>query len=267
MTDIQTDFVPGSPRLAFDHAGGGDFVLFLHGIGGNRTNWHEQIEAFAPHFHAVAWDARGYGQSDDYDGPLDFNAVADDLARLMDHLGADAAHVVGLSMGCTIALKFYANHLARVASLTLSGGRFTADARTPEQRAEFIRLRQEPLLAGKHPRDMAPAVAKSLLAPTYTPAHFERLVDSMAALHVESYLKSIEAVTNFADWPDLSAFAVPTLMIYGADDRLNPPALGKAAAEKIPNGQFVELPSSGHLCNIETPEAFNDAVSKFLRSQ
>jgi pimeloyl-ACP methyl ester carboxylesterase len=65
-----------------DHVGAGPLVIFLHGIGGNRTNWHDQLAEFGAHFHAVAWDARGYGASDDYDGALDFGDFAVDMARV-----------------------------------------------------------------------------------------------------------------------------------------------------------------------------------------
>ncbi|MDE0333509.1 MAG: alpha/beta hydrolase, partial [Defluviicoccus sp.] len=61
MTGIHTTFVDGTPRLAVDRAGSGPLVLLMHGIGGNRSNWTAQVEALRDSFHAVAWDARGYG--------------------------------------------------------------------------------------------------------------------------------------------------------------------------------------------------------------
>jgi 3-oxoadipate enol-lactonase len=61
---------------------------------------------FGRYFHAVAWDARGYGDSDDYDGDLDFGDFATDLARLLDHFNVSRAHLVGLSMGGVIGLDF-----------------------------------------------------------------------------------------------------------------------------------------------------------------
>ena len=58
MTDIETVFIKGAPRLAVDRAGSGPLVFFLHGIGGNRKNWTGQLGALGGGFHAVAWDAR-----------------------------------------------------------------------------------------------------------------------------------------------------------------------------------------------------------------
>ena len=104
---LQTTLIGPAPRIAVDHAGQGPLLVFLHGIGGQRTNWHAQLQALADRFHVVAWDARGYGASDDYDGPLAFGDFSADLVRVLDHFGAEAAHLVGLSMGGMIAQDFY----------------------------------------------------------------------------------------------------------------------------------------------------------------
>src|ERR1700730_14479693 len=92
----------------------------------------------------------------------------------------------------------------------------------PEKRREFIRLRQGPLRAGKTPAEMAPDVAKTLVSAKAVPGAFQRLVDSMAALHKESYLKTIEASMLYERVPDLEAIDVPTHVVVGADDTLAP---------------------------------------------
>src|SRR5207247_8478398 len=101
------DLISPAPRLAVDRTGDGPLVVFLHGIDGNRTNWRDQLGVFAAHFTAAALDARGYGASDDYAGPLAFDDFAGDLRRVLDHYGARRAHLVGLSMGGRIAMRFY----------------------------------------------------------------------------------------------------------------------------------------------------------------
>ncbi|MDD9903441.1 MAG: alpha/beta fold hydrolase [Rhodospirillaceae bacterium] len=263
---MHTDYVPGPPRLAYDHMGDGEVVLFLHGIGGNRTNWRDQLPVFAAGYHAVAWDARGYGQSDDYDGPLDFGDFAHDIVRLQDHLGVATAHFVGLSMGGRIALDFVARYPGRASSLTLSGTRASFAQRTAAEREAFLRLRKKPLVEeGKEPRDIAPTVARSLMGKRSTGAHFDQLVESIAALHKESYVKTIESSTYYDRSAALEAIRVPTLLVYGGDDRLNSPKLGREIAGQIAESYFVEIPDAGHLCNIEAPEEFNDAVLTFLR--
>src|SRR3712207_3309424 len=73
---VKTTRIGPEPFIAADHAGTGELVLFLHGIGGNRTNWREQIAALSDRYLTVACDARGWGLSDDYEGPLNIDDMA-----------------------------------------------------------------------------------------------------------------------------------------------------------------------------------------------
>lgn len=268
MAQIRTDYVPGSPRIAYDHCGEGPLVVFMHGIGGNRTNWHDQLPYFGERYHALAWDARGYGLSDDYDGPLEFGSFAADLLRLLDHLKADKAFLVGLSMGGRIAQDFYPRHPDRVAAMVLCDTMPGFDASfTPEQRANFVRLRKEPLVQGKEPKDIAPVVARTLVSSNAPDWAFRRLVESMAALHKESYIKTIEATTQYDRVADLPNIKVPVLLVYGEEDRLTTPALGRKMAAAIPNAELFVIPAAGHLPNIEKPAEFNAKVRAFLDAQ
>ncbi len=264
MAVWKTEHVPGTPRIAVDHAGSGPLVLFMHGIGGNRTNWHDQLPAFAVKFHALAWDARGYGASDDCEGPLHFDDFSADLLRVLDHFHVNRAHLVGLSMGGLIAFDFHANHPDRVATLTICDSMPGMGDISMEARREFIRLRQEPLLNGKEPRDIAPVVAKTLIGRSAKPGSFERLVASMSALHKDSYIKTIEATTNYARVLPLEAIRVPAHIVVGDEDALTPPALSRSMASRIQGARLTIIKGAGHLSNIEQPEAFNEAALAFL---
>jgi 3-oxoadipate enol-lactonase len=259
-----TDIVPGLPRIAVDHVGVGELVIFLHGIGGNRTNWHDQLLAFSEYFHAISWDARGYGESDDYYGPLDFGDFAIDLARVLDHFGAARGHLVGLSMGGVIAMDFAARYPDRIATLTLCDTMPGFGHLSEAQRSEFIRLRQEPLLAGKEPRDIAPVVAKTLLGKSPRPGIFQRLVASMTALHRESYIKTITGSVNYARPLGIEKITVPVHIVVGDEDMLTPPSMSQEMARRIPGARVTVIEHAGHLSNIEQPEAFNHAALAFL---
>jgi len=264
MPEYATIFVPAPPRIAIDHVGAGPLAVFLHGIGGNRTNWHDQLPVFGNHFHAVAWDARGYGESDDYEGALAMNDFVGDLRRVLDHLDSERAHLIGLSMGGVIALDFAASYPDRVATLTLCDTLPGLTHLSESQRAEFIRLRQEPLLAGKEPQDIAPAVAKSLLGKNPRSGSYEKLVASLSALHKQSYLKTIAASVNYAREFVLEAIEVPVHVVVGAEDTLTPPSVSRTMAQRIPGARLTIIEEAGHLSNIEQPEAFNRAVLGFL---
>lgn len=262
-----TAFVPGAPQLAYDVAGSGDSLVCLHGIGGNRRNWTAQLQALADVCRVIAWDARGYGDSDDYSGPLAFTDFAADLLRLLDHLEIERAHLCGLSMGGRIVLDFYERHADRVRSLILVDTFPGFDASfTREGRERFVRERRQPLLEGKEPADIAPAVARTLVSPAAAPAVVQELIDSISMLHKESYIKAIEALTMYLPVTDVGIIKVPVQIIVGADDKLTPPAISRKMAAAITDARLLEIPHAGHLSNLEAPAVFNACVREFLAS-
>jgi 3-oxoadipate enol-lactonase len=257
--------IPGTPRLAASLAGQGPLLLFMHGIGGNRSNWRAQLPHFAGHFSCIAWDARGYGDSDDYPGPLAFDQFVLDLLGVLDHFGAERAHLVGLSMGGRIAMRAALLHPARIATLTLVDTHEGFEAFSPAQRQAFVDSRRAPLLAGKEPRDIADAVARSLVGPNARPEHLQQLVDSIAALHKDSYIKSLQATVEQVALGDISSISAPAHFIVGADDSLTPVAMHHEMAAKMGGAPVSVLPRAGHLSNIENPDAFNAAAMAWLR--
>lgn len=257
---------PG-PRIAVEHQGKGPLVLFLHGIGGNRSNWRRQLEVFGESFHAAAWDVRGYGDSDDYEGELDFADFSADLVRVLDHFDAGRAHLVGLSMGGRISLDFALRHPGRVDRLVLTStfAGFSASL-TPEKQAEFVRLRLKPLLEdGKQPADLAPTVIKGLVGPNAPPAVVQEMTASMARLRKDSYVKAVKAAAAFERSRDLHKVRSRTLVLSGEHDPQPLPSAARQMAERIPGAEFVLIPDCGHLVNLERPEAFDQAVLDFLR--
>ena len=259
-----THRIPGAPSLAVDLAGAGPLALFMHGIGGNRSNWRAQLPAFAPHFACVAWDARGYGDSEDYEGPLAFDDFVDDVLRVLDHFGAQRAHLVGLSMGGRIAMRAALLHPGRIATLTLLDTHEGFEAFSPAQRQAFVDSRRAPLLAGKQPADIADGVARSLVGPKATPAQLQQLVDSIAALHKDSYIKALQATVDQVVLGDISRIVAPAHFVVGADDSLTPPAMHREMAAKLGGAPVSVLPDAGHLSNIENAPAFNRVGIEWL---
>jgi 3-oxoadipate enol-lactonase len=238
--------------------------VFLHGIGGNRRNWDRQLAAFAGQYRAAAWDARGYGDSEDCEGPLAFADFWRDLERVLDHLQAARAHIVGLSMGGRIARDFALQRPDRVASLTLANTSPGYDALSPAAVQAYLDARRAPLLAGKTPRDIAPALAQRLLGDQPAPGVVAELVASLSALRKDSYLKSLEASVTQDRGAPLENIRAATLVITSDEDRLYPPALAREMARRIPGAVLAEIAGAGHLSNIEQPERFNEVLRAFL---
>lgn len=261
---METVLVGPRPRLAVSVAGAGALVLFLHGIGGNRGSWAPQLPEFARRCRAAAWDARGYGDSDDYDGPLDFADFARDVARVLDHFGERRAHLVGMSMGGRVARDFALRHPERVATLTLANTSPGFDALSPGDVEAFLAARRAPLEAGKAPRDIAPDLARRLVGSRASPDALAAVAAGIAALRKASYLKTLEASVTQDRAAPLERLAVPTLVVTSDEDPLYPPALAREMARRIPGAELVELAGAGHVSNLEQPAAFNRAVLDFL---
>lgn len=259
---VRTRYIGTAPRLAVSSCGEGDLVLFLHGVGGNRSNWDEQVALVGRTHLAVAWDARGYGQSEDASGFGMPDLIAD-IVRLLDHFGAGRAHLVGLSMGALVALSFYFAHPDRVRSLFLANSAAGLDA-NPVRADEFLESRLRPLQQGRTPADIAPGVARMLSGRNATPATVDRLERSIAALRTDAYISAIGIVSRFVLPGELGAIAVPAHYVAGEDDRVVPPGIAAAAARAIPGCGFTLIERTGHLSNIEAPEPFNAALSAFL---
>lgn len=259
-------WVPSLPRIAYTHCGEGTPLIFLHGIGGSRHNWRHQLAHFATHYQTVAWDARGYGESDDYEGPCRFEDFSSDLLRLLTHLGAEQAHLVGLSMGGRILMDFVDRYPQYVRSMVIAAS-FPSFGQTltAEQQQDFMRKRRDPLQSGAQMSDMAPVLLTSLLGPNATAAAREEALRSMAQLRPGSYLKVLEATLQFDRTRQLARSRRPTLLLYGECDTLVTAAAGREVQTLVPHAQTHVIPGAGHLLNLEAPSAFNEAVERFLR--
>ena len=263
-----------TPRLALTRAGpdantpssARGTIIFLHGIGGHRQHWDDQLAFFAQRgFTCIAPDFRGYGGSDDYEGALDFiRDFSDDVLRTLDHCGIAKAHIVGLSMGGRVARWFWQQHPARVLSLTLANTQPGFDALGVEATENFVSARLGPLMAGHDPADIATDLARGLIGPVAAPGAYDRVVASMRALHRTSYMKTVRASVEQDRGFVLDAINVPTLVIAGSEDQLYPPTLAASMAGRIDGSMLKVIAGAGHLSNVEAPAAFNRVLLDFL---
>jgi 3-oxoadipate enol-lactonase len=231
-------------------------VLFVHGVGGNRHHWDRQVEFLSRSFKATAWDARGYGDSDDYEGPLRFDAdFSADVLRVLEHFGEKKLHLVGLSMGGRIARNFALRHPERLHSVTLANTSAGIDAMTPEQVKKFVEER----------RNRTPETMRALIGSRADPQAMEVLQQSVKALHKPMYLKTLEAIVAQDHRAPVESIRVPTLVIAGDEDTVYPKGATRNLAERIPGSTFVEFTGCGHLSNLEQPRLFNETLLAFLR--
>ncbi len=251
-------------KIAWREAGDGAPVLFLHGLGGTRFAWEPQLEGLSSDFRCIAWDMPGYGDSDPLP-ELGFPAIADAIAILLDQLGIEHTHVVGLSFGGQQAMHFALRHPDRLDRLVLAdtSHRFGADGTDPEA---WKRLRLDALDAGLTPADIAESVIDSISAPGFTGLERDRAVDAFGQISGEGLRASIECLPTHDVTDRLCEIAAPTLVIVGDLDDETPLSYAETLAEKIPNARLVIIDDVGHLTPAENPATFNRLVSEFLSS-
>ncbi len=243
--------------------GDGPILLFLHGIGGDCHAFDHQLPAFADRFHAVSWDMPGYGGS----APLDemtFANLADAVARLLDHLDAPTAAIVGHSMGGMVAQEFVALHPRRTSALVLSGTSPSFGKPGGEWQEWFLGQRLAPLDRGLAPADFAGELVPGLMAEKPREDAVAAAMASMSALSPVTYRAALHCLVSFNRRAELADIACPTLALAGQFDEAAPAAVMEKMAGYIPDCRYHCLRDVGHLANLEDPEQFNQAVRSFL---
>ena len=222
---MKKTFVSNNPKISIKYEGTGDLLIFLHGIGGNKDNWDLNFPILSKHFLCVAWDTRGYGESEDYEGELFFNDIINDLLNIYLFFDKKKAHIVGLSMGGQIACLFYEKHPDKVKSMVLCDTHFGLGNLKKGEIKKFVDSRKKPLLEGLEPKDIALPVSKSLIGNPNNKVAINKLVASMNKLHKESYLKTIDASMSTFHHHIFPKIDVPTLILVGEKDTLTPPLM------------------------------------------
>ena len=232
-------------------------IVFLHGVGSDKSVWRPQLEHFGRTRRAVAFDYPGYGESDLVEGATRDNFAASILAA-MSALGIGRTHVCGLSLGGVIAMAMHAAASDRCSSLIIAD----SFAVHPEGQGIYDRS-----VAASHTmtmRALAEARSGMLLGSTATDELRAEVIDTMAGIDPAAYRIGAEAVW-LADQRDrAAAIDVPTLILVGDEDAITPPALSEELHRLICGSRLELIAGAGHLANAEAPRAFNSAIESFL---
>lgn len=246
-------------RLVYDAAGSGVPLIFMHGVGSDRTTWRRQMDGFAARHLSVAVDLRGHGESIAGPETISLAAWAADIAALVEALGAGPAHLCGLSLGAIVALELWRQRRESVRSLVLADSWAYHPQAAAGLGARLAAIDSTPLPELAHER--MPAV----LGPGADPELLERAIGVMAAKDRACYRRSNEVLWGADMRSVASTVAVPTTVLVGELDRITPPALSEELAGLVPGSRLVVIPAAGHLSNEEDPTAFNAALAKHLR--
>lgn len=252
-------------RIAYDVTGSGPAVLLLHAGLGDRTMWDAQVPALADAFTVIRMDARGFGET--RKPPVAYSPVADVLA-VLDHLGVETAHVIGVSMGSQTAIDLAVAAPERVASLVAAGAR-TGVPVSAELRAGWDHvneLYEAGDIEGANEYELRMWVDGPGRSPEMIdPAFRERVRAMNGALLVRDDYEGDEIELDPPAAERLGEITAPTLIVYGDQDIADVQQAGPPLAQAIPGARLVVMPNVSHLPQMEQPEAFNEMVLEFLR--
>jgi pimeloyl-ACP methyl ester carboxylesterase len=253
-----------------------DWVVLVHGAGGSSSIWFRQLRAYREKFNVLLVDLRGHGASADITGeveddvasnhfpePYTFEVIAADVLEVLDHLGIQRAHFVGISLGSMIIRTIAEVAPARVQSMVLGGAilRLT-------KRSRIL------VFAGNAVKRFIPFM---WLYRLYAWILMPRL------RHRESRMVFVRearklARQEFLRWwrltlqltPLLRIFEerevdIPTLYLMGEEDHMFLPPV-RAIVERHRSAVLHVIQRCGHVCNIEQPDAFNEVSISFMNS-
>jgi 3-oxoadipate enol-lactonase len=243
-------------RLFHHRSGVGEPLLLIQGMSGTHLSWGEPFATdMARDFDLVAYDHRGIGRSDRVDDPFSIVDLAQDAAGLLDELGWERAHVLGISMGGMVAQELALRHPERVRTLALGctycGG--PGSALSPQSTLERLTAG---MLSGDRERAIRTAfevnVSAAFAAQDGAYALFRTMAKSLPA-PVPVIMMQMQAIAAHDTSARLPSLAAPTLVIHGDEDEMLPVQNGRLIASLIPDAQLEILAGVGHMFWWEQP--------------
>jgi aminoacrylate hydrolase len=258
--------------IHYECDGQGPPVLLIQGVGVIGAGWRPQVEGLRDRYTLCTFDNRGIGRSSTRTRPTGIEQMAADALALLDQLGWQRAHVVGHSMGGLIAEQLALDAPSRVASLALlctpQSGRaaarpgFTVIWTGLRMRVGTRAMRRRAFLEIVMPRSVITTADCEALAASLAPLFGRDLADNPSII-----MQQVRAMSTHELGPRLAALAsIPTLVLSADEDRIAPPAAGRATAERIGRARHLELADSAHGVTIQRAEQINAILDEHFQA-
>ncbi len=256
--------VPGRGQVrVIDTGGPGKVLLLVHGYGATSASYGPVVPELRQHFRVLAIDLPGFGKSDRLPGDYSPAALADVLAQVLDQKGVRRVHLMGHSWGGAIALAFALRHSDRLDRLVVVSGWIYDDQKLPLMRWATVPGLGELLYAWVYPE-----VRERLYLNFYDPSLITQAVvdDVERGVRVEgSVAAALQAARGmrFRD-DEYRTVTVPTLLLWGSEDRVSRPFFAERLLRELPHGRLVVLPQCGHIPMWECGRPAQAAMLDFL---
>ena len=247
-----------------ERSGNGYPVVLIHALGTSLRSWDPIVSILSRYYEVVAYDYRGHGRSEKTLGACSIRLLAQDLRDLLERLGRQRVHIVGLAVGAMIAQQVAVDYRGLASALVLADTRSELDssgARYNERRADSVE-------SGGMRVALDMTVERA-----FASSFIERRPEVMKAFRGEflandphAYASLSRALSSFHLTDRLSEIDCPTLLLTGEMDRLCPPSEASAMQGRMSNARLEILRGVGHFSAIEAPEEFADRVIAFFKS-
>lgn len=238
-------------------------IVFVHAFPFNSRMWEPQVHFFKDRFRVITYDVRSAGKSvvDDYQFTME--TLADDFNEIVTHLGLTDINAVGLSMGGYILLRSYQKNPSIFRTLTLADTRAENDDNAALlQRSLNIRKIKDGKRKEFESSFISNLLSQKNLGSASITDYLRRIISEQNDASIVALLIAI--ATRINSLSELSNINVPTLLIFGEEDKLTPIQCGETLNKGIRNSELIIIPEAGHLSNIENQKDFNEALNRFL---
>lgn len=259
-------------QIYYEERGKGEPLILLHGHSLDTRMWDKQFKAFAKKYHVVRFDFRGYGRSSSQREDFQLTHLGD-LLTVMDSLHIDKAHIVGLSMGAFVASDMLAVAPERMLSCVLASGgmkTYKGPSEPMDEAEKAKRYKEIAALKEKGVDRMKAEWLEALIASGGSNREsmrkpLKKMIDHWTAwqpLHLEPrVIVAKDGLERFKR----GLCQVPTLFLVGGAELKGKEPSRPWMMEYLPHSELQVVPDSGHMMNMEQPEAFNLTVLTFLQ--
>jgi 3-oxoadipate enol-lactonase len=242
-------------------------LIFIHGFPFSKLMWEYQIEAFKHHTRVLAYDVRGFGNTEPGTIAYSIDQFGEDLFHFMDALKIEKAVVCGLSMGGYIALHAIEQHPERIVGVILADTQCSADNADAKQN----RMNTIASIREKGRIEYTQDSIKKLFSELSVANKKEEIAlikHTIQRTRIETMCNTLKAMADRTEKCSLLDFiTIPVLILVGQHDVITPPEASKKMHARIAGSILHVIDHAGHVSNLENAASFNLALLKFLKNE
>jgi 3-oxoadipate enol-lactonase len=229
-----------------------------HSLACNLHMWDGQVDALARKFRVARFDMRGHGGSAATEGPYSLDLLAADAAALLEFLGIDEFHYVGLSMGGMVGQMLALLYPSRMKSLVLcdTSSDFELDIRERVRVVETMGM--EPMVEPTLQRFLSAEFRRR------DPETTAKVAAMIRATTPTGYIGCCHAISKVKLAQKISGISCPVLVVVGEQDAVTPISMARLIKDSIPDSDLAVIHDASHLANVEQPSSFAEEVLRFL---